>query len=148
MSDQIENAFDAVQSAICDLELALMQDISDEDNDLILGYTEAACENLRQAVMYVTDMCPDCHGVCSEVLDEEHENGTHTIAAAFIELELDPEEGMMRSNLHRSDGSLMAVTTWHDVEKIEAEETTFEVNKGMIASIRELADQLERNPIQ
>lgn len=146
--DDIEKAFDAVQSAICDLELALMQETLDEDNELVLGYTEAACENLRQAVMFVTDACPDCGGVPCTIDDEEHEAETHTIAAAFIELELDPEEGMMRSNLHRADGSLVAVTTWHDVEKVEAEETTFEVNKGMIASIRELADQLERNPIQ
>lgn len=146
---EIEAAFDAVQSAICDLELALMQQTADEDNDMVLGYTEAACENLRQAVMYVTDMCPDCDGECEEVSGEEHEAETHTISAAYVELELDHEEGMMRSNLHRSDGSLVAVTTWHDVDKIEGEENpTFEINKGMINSLRELADQLERTPPQ
>lgn len=152
-TNDIEHHFQHCSDAICELELALMQNTADEDNDLVLGYTEAACENLRQAVMFVTDVdmykCddPDCPGCTFEEF-EEHEAETHTITAAMVELELDPEEGMMRSNLHSVDGSLLAVTTWHDVDKIEGEELTYEVNKGMIASLRELADQLERNPVQ
>lgn len=148
---EIEEAFDAAQSAICDLELALMQETADEDNDLVLGYTEAACDNLRQAVMFVTDSCPDCGGPCEEV-QEEHENETHTIEPAFITIELDPEEGLIRSNFYNAASrGLMAVTTWHEVEKLKPEadeDVAYEINAGLVACLREMADQLERNPIK
>lgn len=138
---QIEEAFDKCQSAICDLELACMENCKEDGReDTILGFCEDACNSLTDAVKVATGECPECGVVCN--LDTEAE--TEPMEALYITGEVCPENVGIRLNLFTSDNDLVEITPFFDVEEIDGE---FEIGKGLVEALRELADQVERKGI-